>query len=374
MSDLPKGMEGKPLTIDGREVEFSLWPTKGSAQSCELNYRVYVSDPWPFLRDYVGRKFTEKKDEERKNDAGHFLRQAEGYYLAATSTSIREARPVLIYYSFQNLVKSALLCGGTTVNPGSLSHGLSVKSNKLVAHASGIIPTGGYRVSVFDELLDLLGVSRLSSEYTLSHLVSQVLMGHRMRPAADGTSDRFVRVKGILPMQGIDKQKIWLRLKLESANLQSYKPFCEELLSRTQLINEWHEVLCDDDKFITLEQREAEPYSIRPIEKLEKLASILRPRLWQAAVITQPYRKYYLYAASIDEYDKLLPQLASIYALMFYLSFLTRYYPSEYRKLLSEKKGFAPFIEGFLQDSPKQFLYLFASEMMQREVSSGDHI
>jgi len=376
---VPDRMEGEPLSVEDKEVEFSLWPTKSIPPRYELNHRIYVTDPWPFLQDYVSRSI--KNDEQRKKDAFHFLRQAEGYYLAATSTSIREAKPVLIYYSFENLVKSAILCGdfGRSLDTG-VEHGLILWGSKRVGDkwAKDGLKATAYsdKISVFRELLDFIGTARLvpgtEKEYWLSNLLPQILMGHRIWAAGGNKPDRFVRVKEILLMQGNSKKKIWLRLELERANLQSCKLSCEELLSRTGLKNEWHEVLSGDDKLITLEQCEAEPYDRSPIEKLKVLADSIRLHLWQAAVISHPYRKYYLYAAPNEEHDEPLPQVASIYALMFYLSLLTRYHPSEYRKLLGSSHG--PFCVGFLQDSPKQFLYLFASEMMKQEVSSGDHV
>lgn len=377
MPELPKGIEGEPLTIGGREVEFSSWPTKANGQSRVLNYRLYISDPWPFLRDYINRKFTETIDEKRKKDADHYLWQAEDYYRTALTASIHGAKPVLLFYCFENLVKSAVLCQGIEDFYRSTKHGLGRKDSNLKAYPSRKDKEDHYRVSVFYEFMKFLNKQALIpaggfKEYSLSYLEPQLLMGHRMWSAAKETSDRFVRIKEILPMQGKEENKIWLRIKLEKASVQSYEPFCKELLSKTQLLNEWHEIRSDSEEIITLEQCKVEPFATSPIEELQKLARMLRPHLWQAAVISPPYRKYYLYAAPNDEHKELLPQLASIYALMFYLSDLTRYHPSEFYALLQSSLG--PFYMGLLQDSPKQFLYLLASEMIQREVSSGEQV
>ena len=62
--------------------------------------------------------------------------------------------------------------------------------------------------------------------------------------------------------------------------------------------------------------------------------------------------------------------LPSVYILFFYLSDLTRYRPVQFDRLLEGRYG--PQIESFLDECPSQFLFLMASELLQREVAPAD--
>jgi len=52
---------------------------------------------------------------------------------------------------------------------------------------------------------------------------------------------------------------------------------------------------------------------------------------------------------------------------MFFLGSVTRYNPLYFDDLLESRYG--PLIETFISESPMQFLYLMASEILEREVS-----
>lgn len=100
-----------------------------------------------------------------------------------------------------------------------------------------------------------------------------------------------------------------------------------------------------------------------------KLADELRPLLWEAVSSSPPYRRYYLYHCPTAEATLVLPQLASIYATMYFLSSITRYRPHHFHRLLDGAYG--PFIESFLNDQPQQFLFLMASSFNERDVTKA---
>jgi hypothetical protein len=56
-----------------------------------------------------------------------------------------------------------------------------------------------------------------------------------------------------------------------------------------------------------------------------------------------------------------------MYALFFYLSDLTRYRPQHFDRFLESRYG--PQMESILDECPRQFLFLMASELLQREVA-----
>jgi hypothetical protein len=61
-----------------------------------------------------------------------------------------------------------------------------------------------------------------------------------------------------------------------------------------------------------------------------------------------------------------LPQLASIYGVMFYLGSLTRYRPHDYDTIVSGRYGWL--IEEFFTTQPLQFMYLIASTLAGTDV------
>jgi len=115
-----------------------------------------------------------------------------------------------------------------------------------------------------------------------------------------------------------------------------------------------------------LEQDRPFHYQHRPTDRIQELFQTLRPALWCAVTSAYPYRKYYLLADQTLG-RKRLPQWAAIYVLFFYLSDLTRYRPQHFDRFLESKYG--PQIESILDECPRQFLFLVASELLKREVA-----
>lgn len=93
----------------------------------------------------------------------------------------------------------------------------------------------------------------------------------------------------------------------------------------------------------------------------------VRHHLWRTVLSTPPYRKYYLYPAPTPEQAQVLPQILSICGITFYLGSIVRYRPHHFDKILEGMYG--PFIEAFLNDQPRQFIYLMASEFAEKEVT-----
>lgn len=120
-------------------------------------------------------------------------------------------------------------------------------------------------------------------------------------------------------------------------------------------------------RLLCFEQSSSINYSNIPSDQLPNLISGIKERLWTIVQSIPPYRKYYLYMSPASEQSQVLPQLASAYMLMFFLSTVTRYRPQDFDQLLGERDG--PFLTEFLDSQPKQFIYLMASEFAQREIT-----
>ena len=84
--------------------------------------------------------------------------------------------------------------------------------------------------------------------------------------------------------------------------------------------------------------------------------ALARAGIW--SVLTANGYRHYLGAVP-QRYR--LPQLATIYAVMFYLGSVTRYRPYDYETILGGR--YAWLVEEFLATQPTQFLYLLASHL-----------
>jgi len=62
-----------------------------------------------------------------------------------------------------------------------------------------------------------------------------------------------------------------------------------------------------------------------------------------------------------------LPQLLSMYLIVFLLGSITRYQPHQFDRLLDTRYG--AHLIGAVTEVPAQYIYLMASELLEREVT-----
>ncbi len=122
-----------------------------------------------------------------------------------------------------------------------------------------------------------------------------------------------------------------------------------------------------NDHAICVEGKESLHYSDRPSDALMNATNTIRPYLWTSVLLHPPYRKYYLYMAPPEERASVLPQLLSMYMVIFLLGSITRYQPHQFDRLLDTKYG--AHLIGALTEIPTQYIYLMASELLKREVT-----
>ena len=120
-------------------------------------------------------------------------------------------------------------------------------------------------------------------------------------------------------------------------------------------------------KLVCIEQKDLTPYGRHGVDLANALVAGVKERLWATVGSSPPYRRYYLYLCPAVERPSLMPQLASIYALTFYLGSVTRYRPNVFRQLLDGPYG--PRISEFVAGQAAQFIYLMASEFVRRDVT-----
>lgn len=381
---LPPPRSGQLLRIKGRPLEFSFWPMERTTRRYGLGTRVFATDAWTVIRRSAERRCLAT----HKGAALALLEQAEDFYKAADS-GVKAAKPLLLYYCFMNLAKALVLTCRRRQDVNNAQHGLAEKLDPppndkelvnayLNAYKTPAAGATGASLNNFDELLHAISGTGLHANlqrYDLPVLLPQIVPGHRLWVEATrgGCQERFFSVERVEFFQDRSARQLWLRLFVFSDDLKRVGISHQDLLLRSQTNAQFREVACNEALFsrplICFEQRNPVTYSHRPSDDVPRLVATVRHLLWRTVLSTPPYRKYYLYAAPTSEHPQVLPQALSIYAITYYLGSIVRYRPHHFDRIVAD--SFGPFIEAFLNDQPKQFLYLLASEFAEKEVTKA---
>lgn len=374
MPRLPDPRDGKELKIRNQNLEFSYWPMKKNSRRFGLQSRVFISDPWGIIRHSIEKKCPLQS----RTAALAFCDQAEDYFKAANVSGVVAAKPVLLYYCLLNIAKAFVLVKKVRPEYGdSAYHGLAERvttgGKDLIDSYLKATPSGRH-VNVFDDFLKALnGGTGLSAvfDYKLMYIMPQILHAHRLWCSASNNKERFIAVPIIKAMQNTSDKELWLDIYVHEDELTtkgiSHKQFLEESSLNFQ------EVKCEEvlngRKLIRFEQVETISYSDRPSDKINDLVATIKDKLWCSVMSVPPYRKYYAHLCPNTESDHRLPQLASMYALFYYFSSVTRYRPNKFSEILTQTYG--SFIREVIETIPNQFLYLLASEFSEQEVSKA---
>jgi hypothetical protein len=229
------------------------------------------------------------------------------------------------------------------------------------------IKTSATTVNVFSELMSLLdGYSPTFSNLQVRHLLPQILPGHRLWTYACGRKEQFINVD-ISSSYDSNACEAWLNISVDRGELAYLGRSVKQLISDSGLPGRWDQVqVTGENQSILVEQVKGIAYRGRPLDCVQQLFRSIRSALWSVVTTTYPHRKYYLSCdKSLDAHR--LPQWASVYVLFYYLSDLTRYRPVHFDRFVEGKYG--PQIESILDECPRQFLFLMASELLEREVA-----
>lgn len=313
-------------------------------------------------------------------EAESCVEQAQDFYNASLTATLASARPLLLYYSFMNLVKAYALTTGTIATFDRAQHGLSEQirtgGSELVDAFLKAFPSpssSGDR-QVFDDFnqtLGGLGISEPNHSYDLPKLMPQVVAGHRLWCEAADEDERFIAIDKITFVHDAATKKIWLNLFIFADDLSRFGITHSRFLVESQLGTDFREVRTTAKigrrKLIRFEQLTPIVYTGRPTDALKTLVNSLRGRVWATVSEGRPYRRYYAYLAPVPEHSEILPQLLAIYSVVFYLGSITRYRPHHFDAILAGSYG--AWIREFIISQPVQFIYLLASEFAQQEVT-----
>jgi hypothetical protein len=364
--------DGLHLQVSHQNVQFSFWPTVKGTRRSKLQSRVFTSDPWALMAEGIADICP-----KNSREAAHAFRiQAEDFYDAAIANGTRNigAKPLLLYYSFLNLSKAFLLTWGRSNPIDRPGHGISEKAR--ITQVEGIrlsvYPTSARKPQIFDQMMKALtGVGlAFPHSYRLGYLLPQILFGHRVWCAAAKERERFLPVENIEYVDNRDNRDVWIRMHFKKEELSRVGLTQEEALVRSKANRKWRFVKLDEaqnDEYLCLEQVDSVSYTHRPSDVLNEITERVRPYLWTSVLLHPPYRKYYLYLSPRNERASVLPQLLSMYLVIFLLGSITRYQPHQFDRLLDTQYG--AHLIGCMTEIPTQYIYLMASELLKREVT-----
>ena len=360
---------GDPLRIGRETVAFGRNAVGKTSSGFSLQHRLFVNDPWELIAEAIHRAISAG----RARDIAHsFRRQAEDYFRAATVGRELAVRPVLLYYAFLNLSKAYALAKGNTKLASKSSHGISAaaKPNAIPGSYIKFETPSATRPGVFQELLQHLGgnPALLTSDLRLGYLLPQILPGHRLWCYATGRPERFMSIERVEVLHTPTTKEVWINLYLNSDDLDRLGLSEAKALAEADLAGEFEAATgVSYPDLICFQQRVPATYTADPAEALSQVIQGVRNKIWETVKVASPYRKPYVYCCPSIERKARLPQLLSVYLLMFFLGSVTRYSPGYFQDLLDSKYG--PLFETFVSESPMQFLYLMASDILGCEVS-----
>lgn len=379
---LPQPKSSQLLRIKSRPLEFSFWPVERTTRRYGLGTRIFASDPWTVINRSVERRCLAAT----KGAAFALIEQAKDFYDAGES-GVKDAKPLLMYYCMMNLAKAFVLCSRKRTDVNNAVHGLSEKLDPapynielinawLEASKNQSNASQTQKIKVFDELLNALSGIHIPTNrfrYDLLKLLPQIVPGHRLwaEAASNAEKERFVSLERIEFRQDQAAKTIWLRLYLCADDLKRINITHQDFIQNARLGTMFGEVASteaiDERPLICLEQINSITYHHRPADNIPALVSQVKEFLWRTVLSAPPYRKYYCYSAPTTEHQQVLPQILSIYAVTYYLGSIVRYRPHHFDRILQDRYG--PFVEAFLNDQPRQFVYLMASEFAEKEVT-----
>ncbi len=376
MPRLPTPRCGEVVEVRGRPLRFSYWPMYRGSRRFGLQSHLFATDPWNLISSCINARCSTAS----RPEAIACGEQARDFHAAALTAKITASRPLLLYYCFMNVVKAYCLTIGQQTSFDQAQHGLSQKmragGNDVVDAFLEAHPSPGRRtgfLNVFDELLKAMRGTGLNAptNFDIVSLIPQVVAGHRLWSDAAGKQERFIAFDRIEICQDCAARTIWMRLHMFADDLSRLGVTHARLLQESNLDGAFREVHWDTPdegrRLLCFDQVATTGFRDRASDKVQEAVSAFRHNLWVTITSVPPYRRYYLYLCPAVERASVLPQLVSLYAIMYYLGSVTRYKPHHFDALLAGNYG--SFVQEFISSQPSQFLYLMASEFAQQEVT-----
>ena len=370
----PPPRDGEVVRVRQRPTHFSYWPTNHGKRREKLQSTLFATDPWAL----IGNKVGEIRDDRSQRQAVAYLAQGKDFFLAAKSSHINAAKPLLLYYSFLNLAKCFIVTKTGQALP-RIHHGLSdqLPRTARAIHGSVLVNlSANPQRNAFVDFASALNTTLPNPQGTNTRIsvrsqdfLAQVLIGHRVFCRAEGLIERFVSLDQIHYMHNVNAKASWLRVRAYADDFQRLGYPLSALARDLDGEFRWRNVACalkqEERRVIEAETVQTIEYSQRPSQVIETLSRKARTKIWRIVTSYPPYRKYYLYRPRSSQI--IFHQLLSLYISTFYFGSISRYRPESFDNILNSPLG--PFVLEFFSNQPSQFLYLLASEFIEQEMA-----
>lgn len=316
--------------------------------------RVVTADPWAFLSHLAVTKL----DKRNEDIANAYISQGSDFFEAAQNPRFH-SRPLLYYYAFLNVVKAALLIRRVPLPPLA-KHGITDPR----ANSRARLRFGGQRVTIqnvaadhseiFPELLRMLGYrGALPVSFRVIDLLRVVPSIHRTFTQVVGSPPIFVPVVfEVRYRRGL----VWACMRVTRTD-KDVRDALPRTRRRREFTLAFFQVESDDEQELWFETTPLEAKT-RGIDKaITELATRIK-RCGVATVLTAQGYRFYLVGTAPR---LVVPHLAAMYGVIFYLGSITRYKPDVFDKIISGRQSWI--VEEFLAALPTQFLYGLVSEL-----------
>jgi hypothetical protein len=316
--------------------------------------RVVTADPWAFIEHLVD----DQVPKGNRSAGFSYINQAFDFFEAARNPQLG-SKPLLYYYSFLNLAKTALLIRNVRF-PVALMHGISdPRANqrtrlRLEGQTVTIQGLAHNHSQLFPEFVHILGGSTKPRNLPVVDLLAQVPSIHRTFCGVIAKKPLFTPIKGIeLARSSTD---VWARISLEKHDKDVSQTF-PELKRRKAFHRYFLQTASPSDEEIWLETQPVLG-RLRGVDGAIRILTGHFHELGVSSILTS--RGYRFYFSNIEP-RRMLPRLAASYAAFFYLGSITRYKPNDFDKVL--EGGFSWVVNELIATEPFQFLYTLASEL-----------
>lgn len=325
--------------------------------------KVITRDIWGCLSEIVEFR-GQRIATEKVRQARAYLEQAFEFYAAAASPQLA-SRPLLYYYSFLNLAKVFLLDSGVSFPP-QVTHGIrdprtNVREKlRLEGQRVSIEAPANDHSRIFPEFANLLGgTPRGQNEFRVVDLIAQVPAIHRAYVQVTQKRPQFLPVERFEPLT--DGRRVWTRCAIGRHDREV--SVILRAISRQRAFRRTFRQVHAADAGRACFQTGPDPGRRRGVDRALATQGLRIKKLGVWAILTDKGYRYYL--GSFPPRER-LPQLASVYAVMFYLGSITRYKPYDFDRIVESRYGWL--VSEFLATQPQQFLYLLASTMAGTDV------
>lgn len=319
------------------------------------------------LRRIRGGAWELEIQERHKSDtqALSYLHQASDFY-SASETATSAARPLLLYYCFLNLAKVLLRVRAPGVSLRQARHGVSDYSGNskvkrfTVTAQRVLIPTPKPGVvNIFSELATALKAQVPGgTRHRIVDLLAQCPAVHRSYIHASRYPQVLFAVPKAAFLHDAATKMGWATVTVRG--LGALTAGKTQLERRMYFRSVFARIGASDSGYVF----ESKPtsYNGDPLEVLPSLSEQCQAAGMSSILTADGYR---FYVASMSARARMHPLLAS-YLVTFYLGSVARYRPEDLDKILKGKWGWT--FSEFLSTQGRQMVYLFANEVLGREV------